>query len=35
MPSKGIGDVRSVLGQPQGWIDQHFTRRESPYGDMS
>jgi hypothetical protein len=24
--SKGIGDVRRVLGQPQGWIDQNFTR---------
>ncbi|MFC6156125.1 hypothetical protein [Kribbella jiaozuonensis] len=26
MTSKGIGDVRRVLGQPQSWIDQHFAR---------
>lgn len=26
MTSKGIGDVRRVLGQPQSWIDQNFTR---------
>lgn len=26
MTSKGIGDVRRVLGQPQAWIDQNFTR---------
>jgi hypothetical protein len=28
--SKGIGDVRRVLGQPQGWIDQNFTRPTLP-----
>ncbi|WP_134006257.1 hypothetical protein [Kribbella sp. VKM Ac-2566] len=26
MTSRGIGDVRRVLGQPQSWIDQNFTR---------
>lgn len=28
MTSKGIGDVRRVLGEPQSWIDQHFARPE-------
>ncbi|TCC35084.1 hypothetical protein [Kribbella sindirgiensis] len=26
MTSKGIGDVRRVLRQPQSWIDQNFTQ---------
>jgi hypothetical protein len=30
MTSNGIGDVRRVVGQPQGWLDQHFTRPEPP-----
>lgn len=30
MTSKGIGDVRRVLGQPQSWIDQNFTRPGPP-----
>jgi hypothetical protein len=30
MTSRGIGDVRRVLGQSQGWIDQHSIRPEPP-----
>jgi hypothetical protein len=35
MTSRGIGDVQRVLGQPQSWIDQHFTRPEPPLPDAN
>lgn len=30
MTSRGIGDARRILGQPQSWIDQHFPPQHPP-----
>ncbi|MET9313096.1 hypothetical protein ABZX12_14830 [Kribbella sp. NPDC003505] len=34
MTSRGIGDVRRVLGQPKSWIDQTFAKPAPPLPDV-
>jgi hypothetical protein len=33
MTSRGVGDVRRVLGQPQSWVELNFRKQEPPLPD--